>query len=61
MARWFRAVFIVACRDAADLFELGEAAFDQVTLGMKGLVEWIPVGSRRVVRDDGLGRRRCRP
>jgi hypothetical protein len=47
--------FLEACCDAPKLFELAEAAFDEVSLSVEVTVDGMLAGARRVVRDDGLG------
>jgi hypothetical protein len=45
--------FFEAGRDTSELLELGEAAFDEVALGVEMLVKRMLEGARRVVGNDG--------
>ncbi len=47
--------FLEACGDASELLELGEAAFDEVALGVEVLVDPVFAGSGGIVRDDCYG------
>ena len=44
---------LIAGCNAAELLELAEAAFDEVSLGIEVLVERILLRARRIVWDDG--------
>lgn len=47
------AKFLEACGNAAELFEAGKAALDEMALGVEVLVERVFGRARRVVQDDG--------
>ena len=45
--------FLEALRDTSEVFELAEAAFDEVALGIEIPVEGMPLAAGRVVGHDG--------